>query len=392
MNLPYKNIIHRPVRSAILICLAAALSCSVFAGSLLVGALRNGFASLQARLGADIMVVPYEAATKSSLENILLQGNTGYFYMDGSRYDEVAELDGIGKITAQYYLASASASCCSIPVQIIGFDPATDFVITPWIKKSNGNMPGYLDVVVGNDLNAFVGDELTFYGTTVRVAAKLDKTGTNYDTAVFANRDTVETLIRSSQDKKLNEYGNRDAGNAVSCVLVDVAKDREVEEVLNDINVHVKRVKAVRTKNMISGIARSLAGVSEVAKAWMIATWVLVIGILAAAFALITNERREEFAVLRMVGASRKKLFGLVLAEGALLGLAGSLVGVAAGALCVLPFSGFIEQKLGLPFLLPNGIGILGAGVAAVLLTGLSAAITSAVAAYRVTKTDRIVV
>ena len=67
------------------------------------------------------MVVPYEAATKSDLENIVLQGNTGYFYMNGDIYDQLKGVDGVKNISAQYYLASASAGCCSIPVQIIGY-------------------------------------------------------------------------------------------------------------------------------------------------------------------------------------------------------------------------------------------------------------------------------
>ena len=229
LQLAYKNVVNRPMRTAALVILLAFLSFTAFAETVVVAALQKGFTSLEDRLGADIMVVPYEAATKSSLESIILQGNTGYFYMNGDVADKIASLDGISRISSQYYLASASSSCCSIPVEIIGFDPETDFVITPWIKKSSGKNLQYLDVVVGNDLNAFVGDTLTFYGTDVHVAAKLDKTGTKYDTAVFTDRETIRALIQSSLDKKLNEYGNINAGNVVSCVLVDVADDADLE-------------------------------------------------------------------------------------------------------------------------------------------------------------------
>ncbi|MBQ8987278.1 MAG: FtsX-like permease family protein [Lachnospiraceae bacterium] len=388
LQLAYKNVVNRPMRSTALVILLAFLAFTAFAGTVIVGALQKGFTSLQERLGADIMVVPYEAATKSSLEDIILQGNTGYFYMNSDVMDKIAALDGIERISAQYYLASASTSCCSIPVEIIGFDPATDFTITPWIRRSNGQDLQYLDVVVGNDLNAFVGDTLTFYGTDVRVAAKLDKTGTKYDTAVFTGQDTIRTLIQSSLDKKLNQYANINAGNVVSCVLVDVADDADLETVLNDINLHVRKVKAVRTGNMIDGMSRSLDGISFIAKILLIFIWILTLLILTIAFLMMANERKKEFAVLRVIGASRSDLSAIVLLEGGLISLFGSLVGVLIGFIVVLPFSGMIEQSLQLPFLLPGAGQLVLTAVGAVALAILFGAISSAAAAYKIAGAD----
>lgn len=387
-NLAYKNIIKRPVRSTAMVVLAMFLSLSVFAGTMIESSLKKGFSSLESRLGADIMVVPYEAATKSDLENIVLQGNTGYFYMNGEIYDEISQMPDVGKITPQYYLASASSSCCSIPVQIIGFDPATDFVITPWIKKSSGTEIGFLDVVVGNDLNAFVGDTLSFYGTEVRVAAKLDKTGTNYDTAVFTNKETIQTLIQSSLDKKLNEYGSINAGNVVSCILIDVAEGSIVEEVLNDINIHYKKVKAVRTKNMISGIADSLAGVSDVAGILIAFVWALALLVMLVAFSMMVNERKKEFAILRVVGASRGRLSQIVLTEGVIVSLVGSVLGVILGMLIIFPFSNYIELRLGLPFLLPDVSVVARAAIGSIALATLAGACASCLSAYQISRID----
>lgn len=388
LQLAYKNVVNRPARSAALVILLALLSFTVFAGTVIVSSLQNGFTSLEDRLGADIMVVPYEAATKNSLESIVLQGNTGYFYMNGEVMDKIAKLDGIGRISAQYYLASASTSCCSIPVEIIGFDPETDFTITPWIRKSSGKELEYLDVVVGNDLNAFVGDTLTFYGTDVKVAAKLDKTGTKYDTAVFTDRETIRTLIKSSLDKKLNQYGSINAGNVISCVLIDVAEDADVETVLNDINLHVRKVKAVRTGNMIDGISRSLAGISSIAGVLLVIIRILTLIILTVAFLLMANERKKEFAVLRVIGASRSDLSKIIFLEGGIVSLAGSLIGIIMGVIVVLPFSGVIESALQLPFLLPDAGQLAMTAAGAVVLTILCGAVSCAAAAYKIAGAD----
>ena len=388
LQLAYKNVVNRPARSAALVILLALLSFTSFAGTVIVSSLQKGFVSLEERLGADIMVVPYEAATKNSLESIVLQGNTGYFYMNGEVMDKIAEIEGIGRMSAQYYLASASTSCCSIPVEIIGFDPETDFTITPWIKRSNGKELEYLDVVVGNDLNAFVGDTLTFYGTDVKVAAKLDKTGTKYDTAVFTDRETIRTLIQSSLDKKLNQYGNINSGNVISCVLIDVAKDADVETVLNDINIHVRKVKAVRTGNMIDGISRSLAGISSIAKILLVVVRILTLVILTVAFLMATNERKKEFAVLRVIGASRSDLAKIIFFEGGIVSLAGSLMGILLGFLVVLPFSGVIEETLQLPFLLPDAGSLALTALGAAALSILFGAVSCAAAAYKIACSD----
>ena len=94
-HLAYRNLKARPLRTAILVILTALLSLTICGGTMLVSGLQSGLGSLEARLGADIMVVPYEAKTKSDLENIVLQGNPGYFYMDRSRLVKIAkELEG----------------------------------------------------------------------------------------------------------------------------------------------------------------------------------------------------------------------------------------------------------------------------------------------------------
>lgn len=387
-SIPYKNLVRRPARTAALTILAALLSFSVFCGTMVVGSLKNGLSSLQDRLGADIMVVPYEAVTKSNLSNIILQGSTGYFYMDSEKYERLREIDGVGQISPQFFLASTSSGCCSLPVQIIGIDPETDFTISPWIKKSGVDTLSDMEVYVGNDLNAFVGDKLTFYGTDVRVVGKLDKTGTTLDTAVYTNQETIEKLIASSLARNMNEFADIDPEEVVSCVLINVADGYTVEDVLNDINIHVRKVEAIQTKNMISGVSESLSGISDVIGILMIAVWVLALSILVIAFAVSVNERKKEFAVIRAIGASGKKLSGLLLAEGLLTSLFGGIIGAGIGCLVVLPFGNLIETQLAMPFLLPAPWTVLLTAVLSVVLATLAGGLTSMLIGRRVSRID----
>ncbi|MBP3900845.1 MAG: hypothetical protein J6D53_05195 [Blautia sp.] len=218
-----RNLSRKPGRTAALVILSLVLCFTVTAGSLIINGLRGGLVSLETRLGADIMVVPYQASTKADLKGMVLQGNPGYFYMDRSVTDKVSSLDGVGQVSEQFFLATASASCCSYAVQIIGFEPETDFTIQPWVQSSFKGDLDYMEILVGNSLNAFPGDTLTFYGSDCKVAAKLEKTGTYLDTAVYANEETIKTLISSAKEKQIFDFGNVDPDAIVSCVLVNVA-------------------------------------------------------------------------------------------------------------------------------------------------------------------------
>ncbi len=382
------NILRRPSRSMALILVFGLLSLTIFAGSIISASMSRGFKSLEDRLGADIMVVPYEAVTKSDLKDMILQGNPGYFYMNGEYLDEIGALEGIGRISPQYYLATVKASCCSVPVQITGYDPATDFVITPWIKKSAGGEPGYLDVVVGNDLNAFVGDEMSFFGVKVNVSAKLDKTGTSYDTMVFTTGDTIKTLIEASLNRQLNEYSNINAGNVISCILIDTADGYDVEDVMNDINLHFKKLKAVRTKNMIAGVSDSIAAASDITGTVSVIVCVIALAVMTLACIMMLGERKKEFAVFRAMGASRRMLSQMIMSEGFMISLSGAVLGILTGFVVIFPFSGYIESRLSLPFLLPEVGTVMSTAIVSVILCVTVGTSATGIMAARVSRAD----
>ncbi len=388
-SLPIRNLIKRPARTTGLVILAVLLSVTVFGGTLIVGSLRSGLSSLDDRLGADIMVVPYEATTQSDFEDIILQGSMGYFYMDSSYMDKIADVEGVSQMSPQFYLVSTSLGCCSVPVQIVGFDPATDFSITPWVKKSYNREIQDMEVVVGNDLNVFVGDTMSFYGVNVQVAAKLDKTGTGLDTAVYTNQNTIKTLIQASLDKNLNTFKEINADQVVSCVLLNVSDGYTPEEVMNDINIHSHhKYKAFQTKNLISDVSGSLNGISDVIGIMVIAIWLLALGVMVAAFMMSVGERKREFAVLRAMGASRRKLSGIVMKEGIAVSFFGSLIGILLGAVIIMPFSNFIEVQLGLPFLLPSVGAILLTAAGALVVSTLAGSLACLAASYKISKID----
>ena len=388
-SLPIKNLVRKPARSLALIFISAFLALSAFGGTVMVTSLSNGINSLSARLGADIIVTPYAATSQVSYDSVIIQGKPGQFYMDSKYYEEIkTEIEGIDKITAQFYLASAKASCCSSRLQIIGFDPATDFSIQPWVEKSYSDKLGLYDAVVGSDVTPNTDMTVEIYGKTLHVQAVLDKTGTELDSALYVDIDTMKELIRAHNEKNPNQEKTIDPDNVVSSVLIKVADGYDIDEVAGDINLHVRQVKAIRTQNMISGVSESLSGVSATISLLMVVVWILSAVILAIVFTMNINERKKEFAVLRVLGASRVKLAGLVFREAALYGFLGSLLGAGLTVLITALFTPAIENMIGLPFLLPPVPVMLIVGALTVVLTVAAGAVTAASSAVKISKID----
>lgn len=387
LSLPFKNIARKPFRAAATAALAALLSFAIFAGAFTVMSLQRGLSAYKARLGADIVVVPNSAKGHGTVDDILLQGITGTYYMSGKDVEKIASTKGVEKVTKQFFLTSAKASCCSSRVQIIGFDPETDFSVMSWISESFSGEIKYGDIIIGADVSLPADGIIKFYGESYRVAAQLGKTGTGLDSAVYTNMATVEKMAENAANILDGEpFKGIDIETAASAVLIKVSDGFDIEAVTDDINIHVTKVQATPAKTMISGISEGLSGVSKMIGALVAVIWVLAVVIMAVAFALISNERRKEFAVLRVMGASRGMLFSIMALESALV----SLVGALAGLLCALgvlaPLTDSLKESLSLPFFTPDAGVVVLLGAGALLLSLLSGLVTSCVSACRITR------
>ncbi|NQX37603.1 putative ABC transport system permease protein [Pedobacter steynii] len=116
--------------------------------------------------------------------------------------------------------------------------------------------------------------------------------------------------------------------------------------------------------------------------------WFAVLIMLIAAISVFVNlynslkERKYDLAIMRTLGASRGKLFLIVIAEGIILTLAGTLIGIALGHLALQFIGNYQESSqaklTGLVFL-KDEIYLFVAGLA----IGIFAAIIPAVQAYR---------
>jgi putative ABC transport system permease protein len=116
-----------------------------------------------------------------------------------------------------------------------------------------------------------------------------------------------------------------------------------------------------------------------------IAVLVVLVGVVSVAVAIYNTlaARRREFAILRILGARRRTVFGILIGEAALLSALGGLIGLAAGHLVVALTAGVVEQSAGFR---PPALVLLpeeGLAYALVVAAGALGGLLPAVEAYR---------
>ena len=388
-GLACKNIKRRPVRAALMCIIVLFLSFTAYMGGYLIISLQNGLEGYRARLGADIVVVPSSSQGHGTVDNVLLQGITGNYYIPQDSLKKLDSIEGIEKSTSQFYLTSAKASCCSARVQIIGFDPETDFTILPWISSSTSPEMAQGDIIIGSDIAYPADGSLRFYGESYRVAGQLEKTGTGLDNAVFTTRDTISKMARSaSAGVERESLRGVDLVMAASCVLIKVRDGYDISAVADDINIHVPKVRAVPSVSMIGSVADGLGNVSVFISIITAGIWLIAVVIIIAVFALMMNERKKEFAVLRVAGASGKMIISAVSAEAALISTAGALTGLGVSLLLSSPLSESIRQHFSLPFLQPDAAVMVILSVGAVIMPVMLGVLATMLSAHRITRNE----
>ena len=105
---------------------------------------------------------------------------------------------------------------------------------------------------------------------------------------------------------------------------------------------------------------------------------------LIVVFATSLNERKKEFASLRILGFTRKMLLGVATRESAILGFVGGVIGVASASLIIFPYSSLISSQLQLPYLEVTALPVIALMAVSIVLSLLSVVAASALTTWRI--------
>jgi putative ABC transport system permease protein len=387
------NLKRRPFRSVCLISLVAALAFVLFGGSLITYSLINGTNGLAKRLGADILIVP--KGYDQTLEGILLRGEPSTFYMSAEWVGKISAVDGVEAVSPHLFVASLNAPCCSVPIQLIGFDQKTDFIVEPWLRTS---LPGKLaddEVVIGGAISGKVGGTLTFFDRAYRIAAKMENTGTGFDASIFMTMDAARRAARdyaamlSPEESIPSESISSESISSVAVLIEDgFTAAGMTRKINNDFGYGQSGIVVVPAKSIVSNVSVGLRALTAFISVLSAILWMLSVSVLTIVFSVILNERKQEFGILRSLGITRKKLIALVLLESGAISLAGAVTGVFFSALLVLPFRIYIQETVSMPYMQPSFGKLLALAAASLLLSFVTGPLASLLSSSKMRNCD----
>lgn len=350
-KLSLRNLMHRRVRTTFLVAFVLILSASLMASNVLTESMEKCINRTVDRIGADVIVAPEEFS--SELSNSLFSGERCSFYFSKEYVDDVAKIDGIKDISPQMYIASLDASCCSVPVQMVAFEPETDFIVQPWLEELGVEKLKDGQIVVGSKLEFNTGDTASFFGLDFEVAGKLEQTGTSYDNCAFMNFETAYTMFESEQMKYVSNIS--DPENVVSLLMIRTDEQTKPEDIATVVNYRMDTpLQAFTSTAIFDEVTGTLNQMRSYSAILITLLFLMAVLALVCIFNITVNERRREFGILLSVGTQKKNIFKMLLLEAGMIGLVGGVLGIILSGGGIMLFGELIIEKMSIPYLISD--------------------------------------
>lgn len=393
-SLALQNLGRRKARSLLLIMAVAVASGVVFTGATLMRSIDSSMAVGFTRLGADMMLVPEGALT--NITAALLTVEPTDLVLDQDLFAR-AGIASVSRAAPQKIARVEHSGIGSHhdSVDLIGFDPALDFTVRPWlVEKINRDMrPG--DVILGAARAAPLGSELLIFGKAHTVYGRLGKTGVGtHERGVFMTFDTLEALAGSIHGHGHGHGGGPPAvlqKGKVSGFLVELAPGATALQARFAILSTLKGVKVVTGDSTMSGIRQGLAALLNGILALMVLMFASTALMVSVLFSAIVTERRGELGLLKAIGARRGQIVGMMVIEAVIATGAGGVLGVALGVLMMRLYERslvYYLENIGVPFVWLDGPHIVIVAVAAVVMASIIGALGSLYPAWRASRRD----
>ncbi len=389
-SLALQNLGRRKARSLLLIMAVAVASGVVFTGATLMRSIDSSMAVGFTRLGADMMAVPEGALT--NITAALLTVEPTDLVLDQDLFAK-AGIASVSRAAPQKIARVEHSGIGSHhdSVDLIGFDPALDFTVRPWlVEKINRDMrPG--DVILGAARAAPLGSELLIFGKAHTVYGRLGKTGVGtHERGVFMTFDTLEALAGSVHGHGGGPPTVLQKGK-VSGFLVELAPGATPLQARFAILSTLKGVKVVTGDSTMSGIRQGLAALLNGILALMVLMFASTALMVSVLFSAIVTERRGELGLLKAIGARRGQIVGMMVIEAVIATGAGGVLGVALGVLVMRLYERslvYYLENIGVPFVWLDGPRIVIVAVAAVVMASIIGALGSLYPAWRASRRD----
>lgn len=371
LYLAVRNITRRLGSSLLTVLIAFVAVFMLTASLIVVTSLETGVRLSRERLGADVMVLPAGASGNAS--EVLFCAEPVNVYLPADAAEAARLVEGVAACTPQFFTQTVDESCCSVVgiTRIVGIDPGTDFVLSPWLVAATAGDGGGEGAVLGDTLGEdgillgaaappIEGGQASILGSVFHAVGALEPTGTSVDETIFMDIDVARRIAQDSP-YLAGLWEDTDPFNSVSCLMVKVADGADANTVAEALMTAVSGSVAVRTSDMVSGVSSQLAVVEAITFAFLAMLVLLAALALAGRFAALASSRMGELGLLRTMGASRLRVVGSFVLEIGLVALVAALVAV----LCADGVAGLVVSTLHSSFDMPGAVPPVAAYVGA---------------------------
>ena len=279
-------------------------------------------------LGAHLVVTPKGWCAYEQIS--VLTGETLPEAIPGADVKKIASVKGIQALP---YLTQRTA-IKNQPVPVVGILPREMKEYKKWEIEKGEYRLDEKGVVVGHGIaeqfKLFVNDVVSIRRKDFRIRGILAEVGNRDDLAVYLDLPVAQAL-----------YGVGDKVSFVSVKVDDISQiDKYILEIQETANVAV-----VSDKHLLKSVLGIVGAVGNSLQL------IAAVAILAACFGIVNSmmtaiyERKREIGILQAIGAKRRMIFSLFLAESGFYGLAGGLLGVVAGFFSSFAAAPFISQN-----------------------------------------------
>ncbi|MDR1241195.1 MAG: ABC transporter permease [Deltaproteobacteria bacterium] len=366
-HLALKNIQGHKAYNVIIVFAVALALTMVFAAAFMTGGVQNELENTRRLQEPDLAVVP--SGTKESGQLHLTQGPPAQGAVPSGVPEQLAQFSDIEAVAVQKQLGSAVVG--NVRVKLTGYEPATDFVVQPWLDKKSS--PGFRERSAGVVLGARVavgkapGDKLELNGENLLIAGRMQETGAFPDTSVFIPLPAGQMA-------------------EPSWILLRLQRGAFLDAVVNRLEANIAGIEVITRPELLKTINDQLYGLLQGGSA-NIAALLVVIGVLlitGALFALMVHGRRREFGLLKAMGAGNSFVFRLIICEAVMLGGIGGVLGIALSAIwLMLSNTGFVSAELSSLSFLGSVLCKLAVTLAVTVAVGILTALYPALIASR---------
>ena len=381
LMLIWHNISRRRAQSVLTIAITA-LTILVFV--LVMGIFQvvtQGLALSRERLGADAILVPkYASATGSDLLFTALPEN---IYMDAEILEQVQALDGIAAMTPQFYNQTLDSSCCDTGTErrIVGYDPETDFILSPHLEIAGQQPLASDEVIMGSNYPAeTIGQNYFLLGKKFTIVNVLQPTGSGMDDVFFMDIDTARQMCLDSEEIA-RSWQDKDPFTKISVIMVKFQSGTDGEAFVKQVEDSGLDCRAVLTGETIASLQQQLEAIMTILFALWMASLAIAVLALTGRFNALAKERKKEIGLLRAIGLKQGQVFGLIIGETCAMALMGGILGSGTALLCMDAVIERLREAFMLsPSVWTGSLALLcgGTGVALAVILGFAASMTPA--------------